>query len=161
LVKVEGQRVVDLDRRKMRMRPPVFEAEDTGEKLGRGDLVAGRDDRVIEDDRHRNLQIGTASDGGANAAGQGIANSAFAEAACAAGSRAAKWETKPLKFGIVSDIHCNAAGLGRALELMGDVDELICLGDSIWEYRFSNEVAALLKDRGAHTILGNHEEVFF
>jgi putative phosphoesterase len=66
-----------------------------------------------------------------------------------------------LKFGIVSDIHCNAAGLRRALALMGDFDELICLGDSIWEYRFSNEVVGLLKERQAHTILGNHEEVFF
>jgi putative phosphoesterase len=66
-----------------------------------------------------------------------------------------------LKLGIVSDIHCNAAGLAQALALMGDIDELICLGDSIWEYRFSNEVAALLKERAAHTILGNHEEIFF
>jgi putative phosphoesterase len=66
-----------------------------------------------------------------------------------------------VKFGIVSDIHCNIAGLRHAIELMGDVDELICLGDSIWEYRFSNEVAALLKGHGAHTILGNHEECFF
>ncbi|HXO02539.1 MAG TPA: metallophosphoesterase, partial [Stellaceae bacterium] len=66
-----------------------------------------------------------------------------------------------MKFGIVSDIHCNAAGLRRALALMGDIDELICLGDSIWEYRFSNEVAQLLKERQAHTILGNHEEGFF
>jgi putative phosphoesterase len=37
---------------------------------------------------------------------------------------------------------------------------LICLGDSIWEYRFSNEVVGLLEERGAHTILGNHEEGF-
>jgi len=66
-----------------------------------------------------------------------------------------------LKFGIVSDIHCNAAGLRAALALMGDVDELICLGDSIWEYRFSNEVAQILMEREAHTILGNHEECFF
>ena len=65
-----------------------------------------------------------------------------------------------MKFGIVSDIHCNAAGLRRAIELMGDVDELICLGDSIWEYRFSNEVVGLLKERHAHTIQGNHEETF-
>ncbi len=64
-------------------------------------------------------------------------------------------------FGIVSDIHCNAAGLVEALRLMGDIDELICLGDSIWEYRFSNDVVQILKDRGAHTILGNHEEGFF
>ena len=66
-----------------------------------------------------------------------------------------------MKIGIVSDLHCNTAGLGDALRLMGDIDELICLGDSIWEYRFSNEVVRMLKERGAHVILGNHEEGFF
>jgi putative phosphoesterase len=66
-----------------------------------------------------------------------------------------------VRIGIVSDLHCNAAGLAEALRLMGDVDELLCLGDSIWEYRFSNEVAGTLKDRGAQVILGNHEEGFF
>jgi len=65
-----------------------------------------------------------------------------------------------LKIGIVSDVHCNQAGLLRALDILGDVDELICLGDSIYEYRFSNEVVRLLKDHDAHTILGNHEEGF-
>ena len=66
-----------------------------------------------------------------------------------------------MKLGIVSDIHCNAAGLMQALSLMGEIDELICLGDSIYEYRFSNEVVRLLKDRRAQVILGNHEECFF
>ena len=66
-----------------------------------------------------------------------------------------------MKLGIVSDIHCNAAGLRQALALMGDVDDLICLGDSIYEYRFSNEVVGLLKEREARVILGNHEEYFF
>ena len=65
-----------------------------------------------------------------------------------------------MKIGIVSDVHCNQHGLLRALDIVGDVDELICLGDSIFEYRFSNEVAQILKDRGAHAILGNHEEGF-
>lgn len=65
-----------------------------------------------------------------------------------------------MKIGIVSDLHCNLAGLHRAFELMGDVDELLCLGDSIHQYRFSNEVIGALRDRGAHTILGNHEEIF-
>jgi putative phosphoesterase len=65
-----------------------------------------------------------------------------------------------LRVGIVSDLHCNLAGLAQALALMGDVDELICLGDSIWEYRFSNEIVGLLKERGVRTILGNHEEGF-
>ena len=66
-----------------------------------------------------------------------------------------------MRLGIVSDIHCNALGLARALELMGDVDELLCLGDSIYEYRFSNEVARLLRERRAQVIVGNHEEYFF
>jgi len=65
-----------------------------------------------------------------------------------------------LKVGIVSDLHCNPEGLDLALEAMGNVDELLCLGDSIFEYRFSNDVVARLRERRAHIIQGNHEEVF-
>jgi putative phosphoesterase len=65
-----------------------------------------------------------------------------------------------LKIGIVSDLHCNLQGLDLALEAMGAVDELLCLGDSIYEYQFSNDVVARLRERGAHIIQGNHEEVF-
>ncbi len=65
-----------------------------------------------------------------------------------------------MKIGIVSDLHCNDQGLRRALDIIGDVDELICLGDSIYEYRFSNEVVRTLKERRAQVILGNHEEGF-
>jgi putative phosphoesterase len=68
--------------------------------------------------------------------------------------------TRTVKLGIVSDIHGNLAGLQKALAVMGPVDELLCLGDSIYQYRFSNEVIALLKTVDAHMILGNHEEVF-
>ena len=66
-----------------------------------------------------------------------------------------------MRLGIVSDIHSNAPGLQRALDLMGEIDELLCLGDAIFEYRFSNEVAAMLRARQAYVIQGNHEEVFF
>lgn len=65
-----------------------------------------------------------------------------------------------MKVGIVSDIHCNLQGLDLALDAMGDVDELLCLGDSIFEYQFSNDVVARLRERQAHIIKGNHEEVF-
>jgi putative phosphoesterase len=65
-----------------------------------------------------------------------------------------------LKIGIISDIHCNHNGLLQALDIISNVDELVCLGDSIFEYRFSNEVVRILRDRRAHTILGNHEEGF-
>ena len=65
-----------------------------------------------------------------------------------------------MKIGIISDIHANIQGLRLALEAMGDIDELLCLGDSIFEYQFSNDVVGLLRERQAHVIQGNHEEVF-
>ena len=65
-----------------------------------------------------------------------------------------------MRVGIVSDLHCNVQGLDLALAAMGDVDALLCLGDSIFEYQFSNDVVARLRQRGAHIIQGNHEEVF-
>jgi putative phosphoesterase len=65
-----------------------------------------------------------------------------------------------MRVGIVSDIHCNARGLAQALAQMGDVDEVICAGDTIYQYRFSSDVVRMLRERGAHTIQGNHEEVF-
>ena len=65
-----------------------------------------------------------------------------------------------MKLGIVSDLHCNIDGLDRALETMGPIDALLCLGDSIYEYSFSNAVIGRLRELDALTILGNHEEVF-
>ncbi|OGO53279.1 MAG: hypothetical protein A2148_09135 [Chloroflexi bacterium RBG_16_68_14] len=64
-----------------------------------------------------------------------------------------------MKLGIVADVHCNIEGLRAALELMGPVDELICAGDALYQFRFSNEVLALLRERGARYVLGNHERV--
>lgn len=66
-----------------------------------------------------------------------------------------------MRIGILSDIHCNAGGLRTALELMGAVDEVICAGDAIYQFRFSNEVVAGLRACGARVILGNHEETFY
>lgn len=62
-----------------------------------------------------------------------------------------------MKIGIVSDIHGNLPGLLKAVQLMGAVDELVCLGDSIYDYRFSNEVVGWLRENDIPTILGNHE----
>jgi putative phosphoesterase len=64
-----------------------------------------------------------------------------------------------MRLGIVSDIHCNIAALELAIARMGDVDELLCAGDAFYEYRFSNEVIALLQSTGARYVLGNHEAV--
>ena len=62
-----------------------------------------------------------------------------------------------MKFGIVSDIHGNVDGLAEAFRLMGDVDEVLCLGDTVSQTRFSNGVVAMLRERGAHMVLGNHD----
>lgn len=65
-----------------------------------------------------------------------------------------------MKLGIISDVHCNLHGLRQALNAMQDADEVLCLGDIVDAGRFSNEAIAALKARGAHVILGNHEETF-
>jgi len=64
-----------------------------------------------------------------------------------------------VKLGLVSDIHGNMEGLRLALDALGDVDELICAGDAVYQFRFSNEVIGLLHERGARYILGNHERM--
>jgi putative phosphoesterase len=64
-----------------------------------------------------------------------------------------------MRVGIVADIHCNHEALRIALERMGDVDELLCAGDAVYQFRFSNEVMDLLRERNARYIRGNHEEV--
>jgi len=64
-------------------------------------------------------------------------------------------------IGVVSDVHCNSAALLKAMELAGPVDEWICLGDSIREYRFSNEVVAILRAHAFVTLQGNHEGIFY
>ena len=64
-----------------------------------------------------------------------------------------------MRIGIVSDVHCNHAALQIALDRMGPVDELLCAGDSVYQFRFSNEVMQILRERHARYIHGNHEEV--
>jgi putative phosphoesterase len=64
-----------------------------------------------------------------------------------------------MRIGIVADIHCNHEALRIALDRMGPVDELLCAGDAVYQFRFSNDVMAMLRERGARYILGNHEDV--
>lgn len=64
-------------------------------------------------------------------------------------------------LGIVSDIHGNTQGLADAIAAMGSFDRLVCLGDCIHDYRFSNDVVAMLRAHDALVIQGNHEETFY
>lgn len=63
-----------------------------------------------------------------------------------------------MRVAILSDVHCNLAGLERALELMAPFDTLLCAGDVVFQFRWSNEVVGRLRELGAHMVLGNHEE---
>jgi putative phosphoesterase len=61
-------------------------------------------------------------------------------------------------LGIISDVHCNARAMGRALdELSGRVDEVWLAGDAVLQYRFSNEVIESVRDHGITYVVGNHE----
>lgn len=62
-----------------------------------------------------------------------------------------------MRIGIVADVHGNAAGLATALERLDGVDELVCAGDVVEEFRFSNEAVSMLRARGARCVLGNHD----
>lgn len=64
-----------------------------------------------------------------------------------------------MKLGFVSDIHCNIQGLDIALEMMGPLDDLLCAGDVMFQFRWSNEVAARLRELDAKVVLGNHDEI--
>ena len=64
-----------------------------------------------------------------------------------------------MRIGIVADVHCNHEALLIALERMGPIDELLCAGDAVYQFRFSNEVMEMLRERHARYVLGNHEEV--
>ena len=64
-----------------------------------------------------------------------------------------------MRIGLVSDIHCDVPGLTAALERLADVDLLLCAGDMVLQYRFSDDVVALLRAREALAIQGNHEKI--
>jgi len=64
-----------------------------------------------------------------------------------------------VKIGLVSDIHCHLDALEQALDLLDDCDDVLCAGDIVYQYRFSNDVLALLDKRGVRSILGNHDKI--
>jgi diadenosine tetraphosphatase ApaH/serine/threonine PP2A family protein phosphatase len=64
-----------------------------------------------------------------------------------------------MRLGIVSDIHANIEALEAAFRSMDadGVDRVICLGDVVGYGASPNETCALIRQRAAHTILGNHD----
>ena len=62
-----------------------------------------------------------------------------------------------VKIGLISDIHCNVAGLTAALATLNDCEHVLCAGDLLYQYRFSSEILTLLREHKVHTIVGNHD----
>lgn len=66
-----------------------------------------------------------------------------------------------MKIGIISDIHADPRALRRTLEDMPSVDQVLCAGDVISDYRFCGETVELLERAQVQCIQGNHEVGFF
>jgi putative phosphoesterase len=66
-----------------------------------------------------------------------------------------------MKIGIISDIHASPRALRRVLEDMPSVDEVLCAGDVISDYRFCAETVDILQRAQVQCIQGNHETGFF
>jgi putative phosphoesterase len=65
-----------------------------------------------------------------------------------------------MRIGVFSDVHCHLDAVDAALaELDGEVDEVWCAGDIVFEYRFSTEIVRRLRDAGVTAIRGNHDHV--
>lgn len=62
-----------------------------------------------------------------------------------------------MRVGVVSDIHSNLVALETVLADMGPTDALWCLGDIVGYGPWPNECIALLRERNATMIGGNHD----
>ena len=63
-----------------------------------------------------------------------------------------------MRRGLIRDIHSSAAALDIAFEQMGgQVDEVLCAGDAIFQFRFPTNVIRTLRDTGARFVPGARE----
>src|SRR6266540_4369921 len=62
-----------------------------------------------------------------------------------------------MRCAIISDVHGNFDALEATLADAGQVDAIWCLGDLVGYGPQPNECVALLKERGALCVAGNHD----
>jgi len=64
--------------------------------------------------------------------------------------------------GVIGDVHCESATLGRALDALGtmNVDAVLCVGDLVDGPGDANETLATLQSRDVQCVAGNHERWF-
>jgi putative phosphoesterase len=64
-----------------------------------------------------------------------------------------------MRLGFVTDIHGNLHALRAALDVLHDVDEVICLGDIVDLGPEPGPVIDLLRERGIRCVRGNHDTI--
>jgi len=62
-----------------------------------------------------------------------------------------------MRYAILSDVHGNIESLERALALVDDDAEVLCLGDIVGYGPNPNECIDMLRARAKHAVLGNHD----
>ncbi len=62
-----------------------------------------------------------------------------------------------MRYAILSDVHGNLESLERALSIAAPDDVVASLGDVVGYGPNPNECIALLRERGRHAVLGNHD----
>ncbi|MBI5599172.1 MAG: metallophosphoesterase family protein [Deltaproteobacteria bacterium] len=64
-----------------------------------------------------------------------------------------------MRYAILSDIHANLEALNSVLEKIDSlgVDKTVCLGDIVGYNSNPNECIEIIKKRGIHCIMGNHD----
>jgi diadenosine tetraphosphatase ApaH/serine/threonine PP2A family protein phosphatase len=62
-----------------------------------------------------------------------------------------------MRYAVVSDVHSNLESLQCAMSLISPDDTLVSLGDMVGYGPNPNECVAILHERCAHAVLGNHD----
>lgn len=62
-----------------------------------------------------------------------------------------------MRYAVLSDVHGNIEALQAVLGVVAASDEVLCLGDIVGYGPDPNACIALLRARGASTVLGNHD----
>jgi diadenosine tetraphosphatase ApaH/serine/threonine PP2A family protein phosphatase len=65
-----------------------------------------------------------------------------------------------MRIAVISDIHSNLEALQKALEVISgkNIDEVVCLGDTVGYGANPNECLDLVRSVTPHILLGNHDE---
>lgn len=63
------------------------------------------------------------------------------------------------KLGVLSDVHNDLDGLTRALDILGDCDKVVHLGDLVEDDPVGNEIVQLLVANRVEGVVGTHDEL--